>query len=71
MFEQPPKNNVENNSEATYESRCDKFQKTRDEKLEEFYNNLGETAERHRAELHSATLNLLGGIGGIFEKMGK
>ena len=70
MFEgfEKPQDNTENNSEATYESRCDEFQKTRDEKLEEFYKNLGDAAKRHEAELHSAVENL---FGGILEKMGK
>ena len=78
MSEKPPQDNTENNNEKSpdnfeesYESHCNEFQKTRDEKLKEFYNTLGDTIERHKAEFRTASFNVLGGIGGIFEKMGK
>ena len=70
MFEEISQNSPENERNS-YENNLEELQETRDKKLEEFYKNIKNIAERHKAEFHSASLNVLGGIGGIFEKMGK
>ena len=67
MFEKTTENNTEN-EENPYEKNSEEFQKLRDEKLQQFYENMGDTAKQHRAELHSAVKSL---FGDILEKMGK
>ena len=67
MFEKTTENNTEN-EENSYENNHEEFQKLRDEKLQQFYENMGDTAKQHRAELHSAVKSL---FGDILEKMGK
>lgn len=81
MFEKLPKNDLEDNdlnsqenfsvnNEPEEKERVERLQ-YRDEKLEEVYEKINNAVKQHKAEFRTASLDLLGGIGGIFEKMGK
>ena len=68
MSEKIP-NDLENNDKEPLSS--EECEESRNEKLDGFYKDLEDTVKQHKAEFRADAWNVLGGIGGIFEKMGK